>query len=77
VAGILPDQHGPLVVQPALKASVFAQVATTVTTSSHNYRIPIVQTYVNATAFARSRHAGASTESSLVSATRSARNNAP
>ena len=39
---ILPDQHGPLVVQPALDASVFAQVATTVTTSAHNYRIPNV-----------------------------------
>jgi HK97 family phage major capsid protein len=42
VAGILPDQHGPLVVQPALAASTFAQVATTVTTGAHNYRIPIV-----------------------------------
>ena len=40
--GILPDDFGALVVQPALLASVFAQVATTVQTGSHNYRIPIV-----------------------------------
>ena len=42
VSGLLPDQHGPLVVQPALDASVFAQVATAVTTRSTRYRIPIV-----------------------------------
>lgn len=42
VAGILPDQHGPLVVQPAMDASVFAQVATVVTTGSAHYRIPVV-----------------------------------
>ena len=42
VAGILPDDHGPLVVQPAMAASVFAQVSTRVFTSSHHYRIPIV-----------------------------------
>lgn len=40
--GLLPDEYGPLVVQPALAASVFAQVATTVTTSATEYRIPIV-----------------------------------
>jgi len=39
---LLPDSYGPLVVQPALDASIFAQVATTVTTSSTEYRIPIV-----------------------------------
>ncbi len=42
VSGLLPDQHGPLVVQPALDASIFAQVAKTVTTRSTEYRIPIV-----------------------------------
>ncbi|MDQ3104102.1 MAG: phage major capsid protein [Actinomycetota bacterium] len=42
VSGLLPDTHGPLVVQPAINASVFAQVATVVTTSSTKYRIPIV-----------------------------------
>ena len=39
---LLPDEYGPLVVQPALDASVFAQVATTVTTGATEYRIPIV-----------------------------------
>ncbi len=42
VAGLLPDQHGPLVVQPALAASIFAQVATTAVCKSTHYRIPIV-----------------------------------
>ena len=42
VSGILPDDHGPLVIQPALQASVFAQVASTVQTNSTRYRIPIV-----------------------------------
>lgn len=42
VGGLLPDDFGPLVVQPALAMSVFAQVATTVTTGSTHYRIPIV-----------------------------------
>jgi len=41
-AGLLPSGYGALVVQPALDASVFAQVATTVTTSSTAYRIPLV-----------------------------------
>jgi HK97 family phage major capsid protein len=41
VGGILPDDFGALVIQPALALSVFAQVATTVTTGS-KYRIPIV-----------------------------------
>jgi len=42
VGGLLPDQTGPLVVQPALDASVFAQVATVVQTAATDYRIPIV-----------------------------------
>ncbi len=42
VNALLPDEYGPLVVQPALDASVFAKVATTVTTGSTEYRIPIV-----------------------------------
>lgn len=40
--GLLPDSYGPLVVQPALDASIFAQVATVVQTPSTEYRIPIV-----------------------------------
>ncbi len=40
--GLLPSNYGALVVQPALDASVFARVATTVTTGSTTYRIPIV-----------------------------------
>jgi HK97 family phage major capsid protein len=42
VSDPLPDQHGPLVVQPTLAASVFAQVASAVMTSANNYRVPIV-----------------------------------
>ncbi len=42
VNALLPDEYGPLVVQPALDASTFAKVATTVTTGSTEYRIPIV-----------------------------------
>ncbi len=42
VAGLLPDQHGPLVVQPALAASVFAQVAHVAVCKATHYRIPIV-----------------------------------
>ncbi len=41
---ILPDEHGPLVVQPALKASVAAQVSTIAMTGANRYRIPIVAT---------------------------------
>ncbi len=40
--GLLPDEHGPLVIQPAIDASVFARVATVQMTSSHDYRIPVV-----------------------------------
>ncbi len=40
--GLLPSDYGALVVQPALDASIFAQVATTVTTGGTTYRIPIV-----------------------------------
>ena len=42
VAALTPDDYAQLVVQPALAASVYAQVATTVTTPSARYRIPIV-----------------------------------
>jgi HK97 family phage major capsid protein len=42
VGGLLPDAFGPLVVQPALDASVFAQVATIARTASTNYRVPVV-----------------------------------
>jgi len=42
VGGLLPDDFGALVVQPALALSVFAQIATTVSTGSTHYRIPIV-----------------------------------
>ena len=42
VGGLLPDTFGPLVIQPALKASVFAQVATTVRTDSTIFHIPVV-----------------------------------
>lgn len=40
--GFLPVDAGPLVVQPTLAASVFAQIATKQVTASHTYRIPIV-----------------------------------
>ena len=40
--GILPDDFGPLVVQPFMDVSMAAQVATTVTTSANRYRIPTV-----------------------------------
>lgn len=42
VNALLPDSYGPLVVQPALEASVFAQIATIAKTGSTEYRIPIV-----------------------------------
>lgn len=42
--GLLPDQYGPLVVQPTLEASVFARVATLARTVATEYRIPIVAT---------------------------------
>jgi hypothetical protein len=38
--GIPPDQHGPLVVQPFLKVSTAAMVATTVVTSAKRHSIP-------------------------------------
>lgn len=40
--GIQPDNFGPLVVQPFMVESVAARVATTVTTRSNRYRIPLV-----------------------------------
>lgn len=42
VGALLPDEYGPLVIQPAIEASVFAQVATIATTRATEYRIPIV-----------------------------------
>lgn len=42
VGGVLPSDYGPLVVQPALDMSVFAQIATLVMTGSKSYRIPLV-----------------------------------
>lgn len=44
VNGILPDEYGDLVVQPVIRDSIFAQVATTVVTGSTEYRVPIVVT---------------------------------
>ncbi len=40
--GLLPDDTGPLVVQPFIAASVAAQVSRTVTTNANRYRIPLV-----------------------------------
>jgi len=42
VNALLPDDYGPLVVQPALAASVFAQIATIARTGATEYRVPIV-----------------------------------
>ncbi len=42
VNALLPDGYGPLVIQSTLDESVFAQIATTVTTGSAEYRIPLV-----------------------------------
>src|SRR4051794_21129370 len=42
VSGILPDEIGPLVIQPTISSSLLAQVATTVLTGSTTYRIPVV-----------------------------------
>ena len=38
----LPEEAGALIVQPALDASVAAQVLTVVRTAAHTYRIPVV-----------------------------------
>lgn len=38
-AGFQPRDAGPLLVQPTLAASIFAQIATRQTTASHTYRI--------------------------------------
>lgn len=40
--GLLPADYADLLVQPALDASIFAQVATIVRTSSHDFHIPLV-----------------------------------
>lgn len=42
VRSILPDEYGPLLVQPMFTASVAAQVCTVATTAANHYRIPIV-----------------------------------
>jgi HK97 family phage major capsid protein len=42
VNALLPDQYGPLVIQPALDESVFAKAATIAMINSTEYRIPIV-----------------------------------
>jgi len=42
VGGLLPDDYGPLVVQPAMEASVAATVSTIVQTRSTIYRVPVV-----------------------------------
>ena len=42
--GFLPVDTGPLVIQPMIAASVFAQIATRQITGSHTYRIPTVVT---------------------------------
>jgi HK97 family phage major capsid protein len=38
----LPSEAGPLIVQPVLSISIAAQVANVVTTSAHEFRVPIV-----------------------------------
>jgi HK97 family phage major capsid protein len=40
--GILPNEIGALIVEPVRRASVAFQVASVVTTSAHEYRIPVV-----------------------------------
>lgn len=39
---LLPSEIGRLLVQPMIESSVFAQIATRVTTAAHEYRIPII-----------------------------------
>lgn len=41
--GLLPEELGPLVIQPVREASVAMRVAAVVTTSSNEYRIPVVE----------------------------------
>ncbi|WP_199254836.1 phage major capsid protein [Mycolicibacterium mengxianglii] len=41
--GLLPEQLGTLIVQPVREKSVALRVATVVTTTSNEYRIPVVQ----------------------------------
>jgi len=41
-AGLLPAQYGAHVVQPAMTASIFAQISTRVLTSAHSYHVPLV-----------------------------------
>ena len=44
IGGILPDQYGPLIVQPVQAASVAYAVATQLATQSHEFHVPIVKT---------------------------------
>lgn len=41
--GILPDDLGPLIVQPVRRKSVALRVASVVTTISHEYRVPVLE----------------------------------
>jgi HK97 family phage major capsid protein len=40
--GLLPNEFGPLVIQPFMQSSVAAMVSRTVTTNANKYRIPLV-----------------------------------
>jgi len=52
VGGILPDDYGNLVIQPVVRNSIFAQVATIVVTDANEYRVPVVEADVTAGWFA-------------------------
>ncbi|MCV7379960.1 capsid protein [Mycobacterium alsense] len=41
--GLLPEQLGPLIIQPVRQASVALRIASVVTTTSNEYRIPVVE----------------------------------
>lgn len=41
--GLLPDEIGPLIVQPVRQMSVALRAASVVTTSAHEYRLPVVE----------------------------------
>lgn len=45
---LTPEQVGALVTQPALDQATAALVSTTVTTSAHSYRIPVLTDDPNA-----------------------------
>jgi len=42
IGGILPDQYGPLVVEPVTRQSVAMQVSTVLATGQHTMNIPVV-----------------------------------